>query len=508
MPAIPGLSLVGLVGLRWWRALDGAALWAFGIYAIAQQMAALLSPNPGLASITALLRSLLLLGLLGLGARLGSGRRLWPLVVGVFAVGLTALFTSAYGRVGGVFAARLSHPYMTEVSLGILGVLGALLSPFIPVGVALQGLAFLGSAALLILSGSRGPLLMLGAGLLVLLLSSFRGAAHVSRRPVLVGLTALLLVSGIGLALHAQTAGYLSRFLTFDSTGRDLIWLNVLSTIRHFPVGGVGEYLLGNTLADPVQSCTLWPVLAEAGYTCPDWLSALGQPWLIAHNGILQQLGEGGVIGTAGLLLLLGRVLAAARQRRDAAASAVIAAVLTGSLLDNTFIVPSPFFAEVFWLAAGIVLAARRPADVLAPQQGRKRDKEALGWRPVLWGAALLIIMGFPLFASRSAAPAAPLALSRFSADRLIVAGAPYRVYARVSGVDGPYRLALRSCQTSCQTVAVQVVDVHGGSADVWLQGQVPAEARSMDLLLLPAVAAPWRIRPLAQRTWNVEIHQ
>ncbi|MBB5234811.1 O-antigen ligase family protein [Deinococcus budaensis] len=495
LPLIPGLGVLGLAGVRFWAGLHPVALQVFGWFALTQQVAALLTPDPLLASFLAAARSALLLGLLSLGSRLGSGRALWPVLFGGVGVGLTALVTSEQFRLGGLLSARLAHPYLTEVSLGILGTLGVLLSLFTPMKWIWKVLGVLGFAGLLLLSGSRGPLLMLGAGLAAGLLLSLT-----TRRARLTALAvgAALMVLGVAVLGQGQGPEFMARLLTLDSTGRDLVWLNTLTTIQNFPLGGVGPYLLGSTLADPVQTCTLWPTLAEAGYSCPAWLSALGQPWLIAHNGILQQLGESGVIGTAGLLLLWGTVLAATVRRRDPAAAALIAAILIGSLLDNTTLLPSPFFAEVFWLTAGMVLSreGRVTSDSFVPG--------SLTWRPLLWGTSVLGIMGFPLLAALRVPSETPVRLVTLNADTLVVPNSPYRVYVRLEGAQGPYRLALRTCRTFCQTVAVQAFEVSQGRAEVWLEGQLVPSAQRMNLLLLPGTAAPWSLRPLAAVQWSV----
>lgn len=493
LPLIPGLGVLGLGGLRFWARLHPAALQVFGWFALTQQIAALFTPDPVLASLLAAARSALMLGLLGLGSRLGAGRALWPMLFGGVGVGLTALVISEQFRLGGLLSARLAHPYLTEVSLGILGTLGVLLSLFTPAKWGWKVLGVLGFAGLLLLSGSRGPFLMLGAGLAAGLLLSLT-----TRRARLTAFAVGATLVGLGGAVLGQGSGFMARLLTLDSTGRDLVWLNTLNTIQQFPLGGVGPYLLGSTLADPVQTCTLWPTLAEAGYSCPAWLSALGQPWLIAHNGVLQQLGESGVIGTAGLLLLWGTVLAATVRRRDPAAAALVAALLAGNLLDNTTLLPSPFFAEVFWLTAGMVLSreGRVTSDSFVPG--------SLSWRPLLWGASVLGVMGFPLLAALRVPSGSPLRLEALNADTLVVPNSPYRVYVRLEGAAGSYRLALRTCRTFCQTVAVQAFEVRQGRAEVWLEGQLRPSAQRMNLLLLPGTAAPWSLRPLAAVQWSV----
>jgi hypothetical protein len=514
LPLIPGLGLLGIVGLRDWRQLEPTALRVFWIFTAAQQCAALLTPSPVLASLTALARSAVILGLLALGARLRHGQALWPVVYGGFVVLLTSLVTSTQLRGGGVFAARLQHPYLTEVTLGVLGVLGILLCIFGPLpgfqgfkwNRAVRVAGVISFAGLLLLSGSRGPIVMLLAGLLVA--AAVSNVDMAERRAgairswgfwlvgAVMGLVGIVTVLGHG-------AGFLGRLLSTDTTGRDLLWLNVIQTVAAHPFGGVGAYLFGSTLAHPRASCDLWPTLAEAGYQCPAWLAELGQPWLIAHNGVLQQLGESGVVGTAGLLLLWGVVIARLRSGRDSAAAALIVALLVGNFLDDTTVVPSPFFAELFWLAAGTQVAFRTSESV-ADGPGRWNRI----WPSLVAGSGILMVMGFPLWATLMPTSRPDVRLDSLSADVLSSGKEPYRVHVQLSGKPGSYRLALRACAQYCQTVTVNPVSLGQAPQNIWLQGELsPTPVRQrLSLLLLPALTTPLKIKPLAQEQWTVEV--
>lgn len=494
LPLLPGLGVLVVAQAGAWRSLSPGALQVFLIYAMAQQGAALLTPQPLLASLLALVRSALILALLVLGQRIGSSRKFWPFLLGAALAGLVALLTSTGLRTGGLLGARLSHPYLTEVSLGILGMLGGLISLFAPWRLAWRLVSAAFFLVVLLLSGSRGPLIML-------VVASLTAALLVlPPRRLWPAVLAALVVGGSVVLVAPRAASFAARLLSADGTGRDVVWLNTLEVIQAHLVGGVGPYLFGSQLSAPVQGCDLWPVLAEAGYRCPEWLTSLGQPWLIAHNGALQQLGESGLIGTAGFFLLLGFILYSAIMQRDVLSVSLIAAILAGNFIDNTIMLPSPFFAEMFWLAAGTQLGTRfSPLSTLSETSRRLVSSTA----PALLGAGLLLTMGFPLLAilngsgSGSALPALQV-----DADQLIVPQAPYRVHVRLSG-KGNYRLVLRSCIVTCRTLAQAPVDL-SVSPEIWLEGQVPLTDQRMNLLLLTGTAVPWQIRPLGEIEWPV----
>jgi O-antigen ligase len=494
LPLLPGLSVLVLPQAGGWRSLPPAALQVFALYAFAQQLAALFTPQPLLASLLALLRSTLILALLVLGQRIGSSRKFWPFLIGAALAGIIALFTSTELRTGGLLGSRLSHPYLTEVALGILGMLGGLISLFAPWRLWLRLFSAVFFLVLLLLSGSRGPLIMAGAAALT-------AAVIVLPRRRFWPVALATLVTGCLLLITAPRAvGFAARLLSADSTGRDVVWLNTLEIVQAYPTGGVGPYLFGSQLSAPVQVCDLWPALAEAGYRCPEWLTAAGQPWLIAHNGVLQQLGESGVIGTAGFFLLLGFIIHRTVKQRDVLAASLIAAILAGNFIDNTILLPSSFFAEIFWVAAGTQLGPRTSSSPVARDD---LQRYIVPSAPPLLGGVLLLAMGFPLLAVFNASEGTgTLPTVQVEADQLIVPKAPYRVHVRVVGV-GTYRLVLRSCTVTCHTLVQMPIDL-AISPDVWLEGEVPFTDQRMNLLLLTGKAVPWRIQPLGETNWLI----
>ena len=382
LPATLIASPAAFLGLTFFRTLPRWLFPLLGFYTLTQVLPAVFAPEPGLALSGALLRTGLILGLLSLGAAMRQTERFRPLAFGLMVVYLTALGFSLREGLD-VFVGRLNHPYMTSITLGLAGALGIWLALF------LKGhwtwrvpLGLLGGTVLL-LSGSRGPLLAVLIGSLIAFVLRRRQQA-----------LAVLLLTGL-LAGASVTVGerlginLLTRLTQTDTSGRDVVWSNTLSVIRAHPLTGVGSYRLGARLTPPGEPCAIFDTYQSQDKppTCPPWLARLGNPWLIAHNIALQQLAETGPLGLLGLMVLLTTVTVVTLMGRDPFAVAVVTGLLVATVNDNTLLVPSPFFAEIFWLVAGTQLAAvQRPA---------------FGWKAGLVGVGLTLILCAPLWVAR-----------------------------------------------------------------------------------------------------------
>ncbi|WP_407542121.1 O-antigen ligase family protein (plasmid) [Deinococcus radiomollis] len=406
----------------------------------------------------------------------------------------TALVFSAVSHED-LLVGRLAHPYMTAVSLGLAGAYAVWIALF--AGGLVWWRVSLGMAGLsvLLLSGSRGPL----AATLVGAVAGFiirRG------RQAAVGMllgSALLVGSvlvGERLGLQAVT-----RLDSTDTTGRDVVWYNTLTVIRAHPLAGVGSYRLGRYLGGPGEAC---PILNTAGNGtasagCPAWIARLGSPWLIAHSLNLQQLAETGPLGLFGLFALLSVVVVATLAIRQPLASAVIFGMLVTTVTDNTLLVPSSFFAELFWVIAGTQLLQMRTPTVSA------------GWI----AAAMLTLLSLPLLTATFSPPMSPLPtatptrLSFFSAPADLRGSADtYTVYAKFDVPPGSYRASLNSCSGS-PAVCFQLVTLPfrsgaQGSDLLTLPARLPLiPLQRLELRLLPGDSL-FQLQPLATRAWSV----
>lgn len=482
LPVAYVISPLALLALGYLRAWPRAAWWVVGFYALTQQLSALLSPEPLLASLLAAARTLLMLGMMAVGLALRDTAPLRPLIWGL---ALTVLIAVGYTLYRGADLATLrpEHPYFTTVSLGLVGAVGLWLTLFtggkllwrVPLGVLF--------AAILLFSGSRGPLLAALVGIAAALLLRF------SRRALGGALAAAVLLAGGLVWAQRQDLGAVTRLLSVDTSGRDLIWADTLSVIRSEPVSGVGSYLLGSALSAPGQACQLW---SNRGVPqpCPEWLAPLGNPWRTAHNFTLQQLAETGPLGLLGLFVLVGAVLAATFTSRDPLGVAVVTGLLTASLTDVTVLVPSPFFAELFWMVAGVQLMRLH----------------GLGFPAILTVPPALLVLSLPALILVTPPPRSPsIALTFLNAPRTVT-GHRYTLYAQFRGAAGVYRVSVRSCAPACVTLVTTPVQIGpAGSALSALPLSLrPVAQQQLQLRLYPAesTADP---RPLAQREWTVQ---
>ncbi|WP_339093911.1 O-antigen ligase family protein [Deinococcus sp. VB142] len=492
LPATLFAALVALLGLF---SLHNLPRWTFpllGFYALTQLLPAIVTPEPVLALGGAFLRTALMFGLLGLGAAMGQTRRLWPLALGLIIVYLTAL---GFNVVEGldVFVSRLTHPYMTPITLGLAGALGIWLALFSKGHLAWRVPLGLLGGTILLLSGSRGPLLAVLIGSL---------AAFVLRRRQQA--LAVLLLTGL-LAGASVTVGerlginLLTRLTQTDTSGRDVVWSNTLSVIRAHPLTGVGSYRLGARLTPPGEPCAIFDTYQSQDKppTCPPWLARLGNPWLIAHNIALQQLAETGPLGLLGLMVLLTAVTVVTLMGRDPFAVAVVTGLLVATVNDNTLLVPSPFFAEVFWLVAGTQLAAVR--------------HPSFGWKEGLLGVGLSLMLCAPLWVARvlPSTEKSPIAarLSYFNAPATAKSKEPYSVYVQFSVPDGKYRAVLKSCPNACVTLKTVEFYARSGQSDLMnMTSKVGTSGtRNLVLQLLPGKAT-FRFPVIAQKTWTVQV--
>ena len=523
LPPVLGLGLLGLAGWPGLRRLPRATLWLLGFYALSQFLPALLAPDPGLALGGAALRTGLLGGLIGLGAWLGGAQALAPLGIGLMVVYLTAV-AGALSHPQDIYITRLTHPYMTSTTLGLAGTLGVWLALFThspqrdaqvrgrgghswteqlsgwlasPLWRTLLGL----SGALIILaSGSRGALL---AALVGTAAGTLRGRSRL-------GAAAMVLLGALGAAgvWLGERLGIsaLARFSDTASSGRDLVWGTVAEVVRAYPLSGVGSYGLGRFLQLP-QPCQLWPDASGVAAPCPGWTSDLtariGSPWLIAHNGFLQQLAETGPLGTAGLMTLLGLVLYAAWHSRQALLLAVVTGLLVANVNDNPLLVPTPFFGELFWVAAGAALY-RLGLEVGVPGEVTRPASAPL--TVGLLGAGTAALLALPFWSARAAPP--------LTADppRLMFLDAPgtassetYPMTAQFQGTDGAYRAVLNSCQTTCVPVSSQGVRIKDGHSDlINFAARIRPDARQTLTLRLYTDAGSTQATLLGEKSWEV----
>ncbi|WP_243031812.1 polymerase [Thermus altitudinis] len=420
-PLFPPLALLAPLFVGYLRRLPRWALGLLGVYALSLLLPALFAPEP-LAFPLALGRVLYVLGLVGVGVALASassvGQAVRPLGYGLFLLYGSALLASYLTFGDRVVNERLMHPFHSPVGLGFLGALGVLLAAYIRYPWPFRLLLGLLGGVVLLLSASRG-------GMLALLLGGAGGLFFRGRGGWALG------VAGLLLFLAANLDNPLSeRFFQTQLSGREGLWLRAYEVYAAHPWTGVGPYVLGDYLKGTLfGECFLFPLLEARGLRCPEGLRPWGGLWSFAHNHLLQALGESGVWGAGGLLLLAGGFLAVAWG--EGLLFSLLLAFLAMGMVDNPFSVPSPFRGEIFFLLGGLALARGRAWVV--PQ--------ALA---LAGGVALLWSLPFLYLASRP--PASPPALAYLAFPQEGVG------FLRLAGAEG-YRVQVWLCQKGCWRV-------------------------------------------------------
>lgn len=346
-PLFPPLALLAPVFLPWLKRLSPWALSLLALYVLSLLLPAGFAPEP-LALPLALGRAIYAMGLVGAGVALAQGRRpgqaLAPLGVGFLLLYASSFLASYWAYGDKVSEVRLSHPFHSPVGLGFIGALGVLLALYVRYPWPLRLLLGLMGGAVLLLSGSRG-------GMLALLLGGAGGLLHRGRGVWALGLMGLLLFAAASLDTPVA-----ERFFQLHLSGREGLWLRAYEVFQAHPWTGVGPYVLGDYLKGTLfGECIFFPLLEARGLTCPDWLRPWGGLWTFAHNHLLQALGESGLPGALGLLLLVGGFLAGAWG--EGLLFSLLLAFIGMGVTDNPFSVPSPFRGEIFFLLGGMALA-------------------------------------------------------------------------------------------------------------------------------------------------------
>ncbi|AFV75530.1 lipid A core-O-antigen ligase-like enyme [Thermus oshimai JL-2] len=412
-PLLPPLALLSPLFLPRLLALPRWALGVLLLYAFSLLLPALFAPEP-LAPPLALLRAVYVLGLVGAGVALKEvGLR--PLGYGLFLLYLSAFLASflVYGERAA--QERLAHPFHSPVGLGLMGALGVLLALHLPYPPPFRVLLGALGGAVLLLSGSRGGMLGLFLGAL--------GGLPFRRRSL------LALGVGVGLLLLAATLENPAAERLFQTglSGREGVWLAAYEAFRAHPWTGVGPYLLGERIGGVLFGpCFLFPLLEAKGVSCPEWLKPFGGYWAFAHNHLLQALGESGLFGALGLLLLSGAFLAGAFG--NGLLFGALLAFIGMGMVDNPFSVPSPFRGEVFFLLGGMALA---------------RGEGPRGLGLAAGGVALLWALPFLYLATRPELPSPSLRYAAFGREGGVVA---------LEGGEG-YLAQVWACGEGCRRV-------------------------------------------------------
>lgn len=367
IPVFPPLYLAAFGALKLLRTLPLTARYVLFFFASTQLVAALFTPRPLLSLALAAARTLLILAMISAGVYLRDSRNLRPLLWGQLLVFVSAWGYTLYTQGFAGIQARLGHPYYYVVSLGLVAVIALWFVAFwrggslwwrIPTG--------LFAVSTFLAAGSRGPLLALLAGTSTALVFMERRR----RVPLPVFLAPALAV--LILAIYSPLAP-IKRLLSDQTTGREQVWGEALQGWQTSPVGGVGAYQGGPYLTFLFKDgCQLTPTLSKNDIQCPEVISRFSSIWLIAHNAWLHWLLETGIIGTLGLLAIMGYTLIVSVLQKDPLVTAVLFGFTVMNVVDVVIALPSQHFSELWWVISGICLLGRsehlRHSDLTAPK--------------------------------------------------------------------------------------------------------------------------------------------
>ncbi|WP_102127326.1 O-antigen ligase family protein [Deinococcus planocerae] len=362
VPVFPPLYLAAFACLGRLRTLPLAARYVLFFFAGTQLVAALFTPRPLLSLGLAAGRTLLILAMIAAGVYLRDSRNLRPLLWGQLVIFVTAWgYTLGTQGFAGV-QERLGHPYYYIVSLGLVAVVALWITVFWWGGrLWWRVLAGMLAVVTFLAAGSRGPLLALVVGSLAALGLTGRQRRWWVLVPGVLVLALAALTSTLKVPLEP-----VERLLNDQTSGREQVWREAVQGWQTSPVGGVGPYQGGPYLTFLFKDgCQLTPTLERNDVTCPESVSRWSSVWLIAHNVWLHWLLETGIVGTLGLITIMGYALWCAVLTRDPLTLALLFGFTAMNVVDVVAALPSQHFAELWWAAVGLTLVAsgRRVAD-------------------------------------------------------------------------------------------------------------------------------------------------
>ncbi|GGR53932.1 hypothetical protein GCM10008959_14310 [Deinococcus seoulensis] len=385
LPVFPPVSVVSLSALGAWKTVPAGLTVPLAVFAVTQLAAALFTSQVLLSLGLAALRTALVCALVLYGATRGASLNLKWLAGGismvcVLALVLQSLTTGWVGVQGGL--RPLEFLFSSSNGMSVLGVVLVWLALLqrawgwhwrVPVGLL--------GVAITVLGDGR----MAWAALLIGLLAAWRGRLATAVR-------VLLMVPLLVVAVWDGARQPVAEFMGPVISGREEVWTNAANVARSLPVGGAGPYQFGGLAAPFSDPCQTLETLQEVMPGCPAWLSGLQQPWLIAHNGVLQALVETGWVGLLGWAVLWGALLWGAWRSGWAVARAAVAGLLTLNTLDNVTLLPSPGYAEVFFILGGAAWGvwASQPEQLPGTSRSLRHWPVGLG-NALLLGSALTV---------------------------------------------------------------------------------------------------------------------
>ncbi|NTY01070.1 O-antigen ligase [Deinococcus sp. JMULE3] len=272
------------------------------------------------------------------------------LIPGICLASIIAIFYSYWPDFGLSEMKRLIHPYFTTTTLGFIGSIAIILSfEIISRNPIPRIILFLSGATLFTFSYSRGAILMAAVYAVVkfsvvLSLKKSEGKSYIAYMPLAFGLIAI----GV-----STTTPIGERLLSSSLSGRELIWDQAISNIDSYRNYGNGIIGFGQSIASLHDSsaCTN---TSNKEFFCDFLDGGFHNAWLIAHNGILQNLGESGVTGLFSIVFIFGIFIYAAAKSRSIAGISIIGGMILADAFDNTLSFQTFFISSIPLIYGGM----------------------------------------------------------------------------------------------------------------------------------------------------------
>lgn len=291
------------------------------------------------------IRSILMLSFITIGFAYDQKMIIKGMIFGSFVTSLISILYTLLSDVD-IYRGRLSHPFMTSTSLGIIAAFGCVAMFYYLQKYKILTLPLFITFLVVILSGSRSALIFLGMSFLVVIIKYKYNLLKIFS-------LAAIALCAILLAENSQFY-FLNRLISSDSTSRNIVWYNSISSLSIESIMGHGMYQLGSTIGFGVEGCSLWS--SSMTSNCPVWLERLSGFWIYAHNGLLQSYFESGILGVLGLLMIISMSIINGIASKQYLAISILIGLLFVNSFDNTWIVPSAGVSEMFWIVIGICL--------------------------------------------------------------------------------------------------------------------------------------------------------
>lgn len=499
----PPAGIAVLASLRRFRELPALLQAVLSLFVASQLLAALWAPQVTLSLALALLRGVVVTGWVTYGFVKGRHLNMGWVAGALAVVSLLALALAGWLRDGRALEASsgtgLEFLYITANGMSIVGM--------VMIFLALLGLRHWSLAWRTLLGTLGAGVLILGMGktawLAVIfgLVLALTGRWATWLRWGLLGVMALMVTIPEGRAIMLNTIGT-------SLSGREQVWADAARISTSFSVGGTGPYQYGHWAAPFGNPCATLRTVEAVIPQCPSWVASLGQPWIIAHNGTLQALGETGLVGTAGWFLLYGAAVLGAWKSRWPLARAVTGGLLLINTVDNALLFPSPGYAELFMVVSGAAWARWA-----AQPDGEQSVGTQQRWSG--WPAAQLSLLGAGLAVGTVAVPwllVTPTDSIRLEQRRLLTpaqyeAGEVYAIYADLSQArrwNKTGYLSLEQCSELSICSRIGGGRFNQGQFRDWVYGRIKREDTLVRLRLTVAdtsrlgsalVIKEWKVR-------------